>query len=207
MHLASTVTDMFALHLPVLEKALRPIIVYLFLLAAFRMTGKRQLAQFTTFDFVLFLMLGNIVQNAIIGDDNSVTGGLIGAGVLLAFDVGVARLLFSLPMFNKIVNGDATTLIDQGQIRQDGLKKLRITKGELTSLIRRQNFTSIREVQLAEVEPTGAIVMEGFHPNAGERHIAEILERLTRIEAALTQPAPASPTGEQRGVPGTSSTS
>ena len=185
MHVASTVTDMFVLHLPVLEKVIRPIIVYLFLLGALRLVGKRQLAQFTTFDFVLFLLLSNTVQNAIIGDDNSVTGGLIGAAVLLTLDGGLARLLYAVPFLNRIVNGDATTLIDQGQVQTAGLRKLRISMGELISLVRRQNFTSVREVRLAEVAATGSIVVEGFHPNASERQIAEILERLIRIEAAV----------------------
>lgn len=185
MHLASTLTDMFALHLPILEKAVRPVIVYLFLVAAFRVAGKRELLQFTTFDFVLLLMLSNTVQNAIIGDDNSVTGGLIGAAVLLTFNAGLARLLYSVPGINRLVVGDATTLIENGEIRPEALRRLRITRSELIALIRRQNFDSIRAVQSAEVEPTGSVVMKGFHPSAEDRNVAEILERLARIEVAI----------------------
>ena len=193
MHLASTVADMFALHLPLIEKIVRPILVYAFLLVVLRLAGKRELVQFTTFDFVLLLLLSNTVQNAIIGEDNSVTGGLIGAAVLLIVNAVVARVLYSTPKVNRLVTGDPTTLIVDGQIQRQALRRLRITESELISLVRRQNFDTIHEVRLAEVEPNGAITMRGVHPTADERNVAEILARLTRIEAAIerTQAAPA----------------
>lgn len=193
MHLASTVTDMFTLHLPLIEKIVRPILVYAFLLVVLRLAGKRELVQFTTFDFVLLLLLSNAVQNAIIGEDNSVTGGLIGAGVLLAVNAIVARVLYSAPQVNRLVTGDPTTLIVDGQIQHRALRQLRITESELISLVRRQNFDTIHEVRLAEVEPTGAITMHAVHPTADERHVAEILACLARIESAIerSQPTPA----------------
>ena len=185
MHLASTVADMFTLHLPLIEKIVRPILVYAFLLVVLRLAGKRELVQFTTFDFVLLLLLSNAVQNAIIGEDNSVTGGLIGAGVLLAVNAVVARVLYSTPRVNRVVTGDPTTLIVDGQIQRQALRRLRITESELISLVRRQNFDTIHEVRLAQVEPNGAITMHGVRPTADERNVAEILTRLTRIEAAI----------------------
>lgn len=185
MHLASTVTDMFSLHLPVLEKVMRPVLVYLFLLVVLRLAGKRELAQFTTFDFILLLLLSNTVQNAIIGEDNSLTGGLIGAAVLLALNASIARFLYAVPRLNRLVTGDATTLIADGQVQRTALRRLRITEGELISLVRRQNFDSIHEVERAEVEPNGAITMRGVHPTADERNLAEVLARLARIEAAI----------------------
>lgn len=122
MDFATSISDMFRLDLPVLEKAIRPIIVYLFLLAALRLAGKRELAQFTTFDFVLLLMISNTVQNAIIGNDNSVTGGLIGATVLLLANAGIARLLYAWPGLNRVVIGDATTVIEHGKVLPDALR-------------------------------------------------------------------------------------
>ncbi len=199
MQIASTVTDLFALHLPLIEKIVRPILVYAFLLVVLRLAGKRELVQFTTFDFVLLLLLSNAVQNAIIGDDDSVTGGLIGAGVLLAVNALVARVLYSAPRVNRLVTGDPTTLIVDGQIQRRALKRLRITESELISLVRRQNFDTIDEVQLAEVEPNGAITMHGVHPTADERNLAEILARLTRIEAAIERFAAADGDTRQRG--------
>jgi uncharacterized membrane protein YcaP (DUF421 family) len=75
--------DMFTLGLPVAEKILRPILVYGFLIVGLRLAGKRELAQLNPLDLVVLLTLSNTVQNAIIGDDNSVTGGIIGAATLL----------------------------------------------------------------------------------------------------------------------------
>src|ERR1700733_5954560 len=85
--------DMFALGVPVLEKILRPIIVYAFLIVALRLAGKRELAQLNTFDLVVLLTLSNVVQNAIIGDDNTVTGGVLGAATLLAVNYAVVRFV------------------------------------------------------------------------------------------------------------------
>src|SRR3954454_23764844 len=86
--------EMFALSVPVLEKIIRPVIVYVFLVLVLRVFGKRELAQLNPFDLVVLLCLSNTVQNAIIGNDNSVTGGLIGAFSLLSFNYVVVRYLF-----------------------------------------------------------------------------------------------------------------
>ncbi len=197
MHLASTVTDMFSLHLPVLEKVVRPVLVYAFLLVVLRLAGKRELVQFTTFDFVLLLLLSNTVQNALIGEDNSVTGGLLGAAVLLALNAGIARVLYAVPRIDRLITGDPTALIVDGQVQRTALRRLRITEGELMTLVRRQNFDTIHEVALAEVEPNGAITMHGVHPTADERNLAEVLARLARIEAAIERgqsaPTPTAP--------------
>src|SRR6187551_508677 len=89
-----TFYDMFALGLPVLEKILRPIVIYVFLIVALRLAGKRELAQLNPFDLVVLLTLSNTVQNAIIGEDNSVTGGLVGALSLFTINYLVIRFLF-----------------------------------------------------------------------------------------------------------------
>ena len=86
-------SDIFLLGVPVAEKILRPVIVYLFLIVALRLAGKRELAQLNPFDLVVLLTLSNTVQNAIIGDDNSVSGGLIGAATLLVLDYALVRAL------------------------------------------------------------------------------------------------------------------
>src|SRR6202167_3513037 len=97
--------NMFHLALPVLEKILRPILVYTFLVVVLRLAGKRELAQLNPFDLVVLLTLSNTVQNAIIGDDNSVTGGLIGATTLLAVNYAVVRFLFQHQKLDQIVEG------------------------------------------------------------------------------------------------------
>src|SRR5271156_4000492 len=107
---------MFHLPLPLLEKILRPVIVYLFLISFLRLFGKRELAQLNPFDLVVLLSLSNTVQNAIIGDDNSVTGGIIGAFGLLAITWRVVRVLFRSPRLTRALEGRATTLVRNGQI-------------------------------------------------------------------------------------------
>src|SRR5450631_4043665 len=108
--------SMFHMQLPLLEKIIRPIIVYLFLVAFLRLFGKRELAQLNPFDLVVLLSLANTVQNAMIGEDNSVTGGLIGAFSLLAINWVLARLLFKLPKVNETLEGKKTVLIRHGVV-------------------------------------------------------------------------------------------
>src|SRR5438034_4112690 len=91
---STLIHNMFSLSLPVAEKMLRPVIVYVFLIVGLRLAGKRELAQLNPFDLVVLLTLSNTVQNAIIGEDNSVTGGLIGAATLLGLNYGVIRFCY-----------------------------------------------------------------------------------------------------------------
>src|SRR5215218_6699452 len=100
--------------IPLVEKALRPVIVYVFLVVGLRVFGKRELAQLNPFDFVVLISLSNTVQNAIIGDDTSVTGGLIGALALLSVNYLVVRFLFGHRRLDQLLEGEPTVLIDQG---------------------------------------------------------------------------------------------
>src|SRR6266403_2376409 len=108
--------DMFFIGGPILEKILRPVIVYIFLIVGLRLSGKRELAQLNPFDLVVLLTLANTVQNAIIGNDNSVTGGLIGAATLLVINHGVVRYLYGHERIDRLVEGDPDVLIDRGAI-------------------------------------------------------------------------------------------
>src|SRR6202162_946892 len=110
--LAKTLQDMFVLNLPVLEKIVRPIIVYFAIVVLLRIFGKRELAQLNPFDLVVLLSVSNTVQNAIIGEDNSVTGGLIGASTLFAVNYLVVRFLFKHRRLDEIIEGVPTVLIE-----------------------------------------------------------------------------------------------
>src|ERR1700687_2648874 len=116
-------THMFALSLPIAEKILRPTFVYVFIVIMLRIFGKRELAQLNPFDLVVLLSVSNTVQNAIIGDDNSVTGGLIGAFALFGVNYLVVRFLFRHRRLDEILQGTPTRLIEDGRICQDGLAK------------------------------------------------------------------------------------
>src|SRR5258706_13619526 len=107
-------THMFALTLPLAEKILRPAIVYVFIVIMLRVFGKRELAQLNPFDLVVLLSVSNTVQNAIIGEDNSVTGGLIGALTLFAVNYFVVRFLFKHRRLDEIFEGTSTVVVEKG---------------------------------------------------------------------------------------------
>ena len=146
---------MFQMPLPILEKLARPVIVYLVLVVLLRIFGKRELAQLNPFDLVVLLSLSNTVQNAIIGDDNSVSGGLIGAFGLLAINWLVVRVLFRSPGLTRVLEGRASVLIRNGQIDRKALERESLTREELVEVIHRQGFESVGEqdVEVAPVDP------------------------------------------------------
>src|SRR5436190_170714 len=120
-------TDMFVLGLPIAEKIVRPIVVYVFLIVGLRLAGRRELAQLNPFDLVVLLTISNTVQNAIIGEDNSVTGGIIGAATLLLVNYVVIRYLYSHDRLEQLIVGDEDVLIQDGKILHDRLKRKLIT--------------------------------------------------------------------------------
>jgi len=173
--------DMFHLGLPVLEKVLRAVFVYAFLVVGLRLAGKRELAQLNPFDLVVLLTLSNTVQNAIIGDDNSVTGGILGATTLLAVNYFVVRFLYGHERLERLVEGEADVLIDGGQIRFDRLRKELVTLPELESAAHKQGFASLDEVERAVLEPGGTLAFFGKKPNPEATRHAEVTRRLDRI--------------------------
>src|SRR5262244_4074306 len=122
----------------ILEKILRPILVYFFLVVSLRLAGKRELAQLNPFDLVVLLTLSNTVQNAIIGNDNSVLGGIVGASTLLLVNYIVVRFLYSHEKLDRLIEGDPELLIENGQVCQESLKKELITVSELEEAAHKQ---------------------------------------------------------------------
>jgi uncharacterized membrane protein YcaP (DUF421 family) len=187
MHDAKIWADMFVLALPVLEKILRPILVYAFLVIGLRLAGKRELAQLNPFDLVVLLTLSNTVQNAIIGEDNSVTGGLIGAATLLVVNYLVVRFLFKHERLDQVVEGQPTVLIENGKLRTNQLSKELITLPELEAAMHRQGFGSLEEVERAVIEPGGTLSFIGKKPAPEETRHTELLERMDRVMRELAQ--------------------
>src|SRR6187401_809815 len=140
---------MFVLGLPIAEKILRPIIVYVFLIVGLRLAGKRELAQLNPFDLIVLLTLSNTVQNAIIGDDNSLIGGVIGATTLLAVNYFVVRFLYNHERLDHLIEGDCDELITNGKIRYDRLKAELLTEAALATAAHRQGFSSLDHVERA----------------------------------------------------------
>jgi len=178
-------THMFVLNLPIAEKILRPVIVYAFLVIMLRIFGKRELAQLNPFDLVVLLSLANTVQNAIIGDDNSVSGGLIGAFALFGVNYLVVRFLFKHRRLDEILEGTPTSLIEDGCVRRGGLAKELLTESELLAVAHRQGFGSLDEIRHCTIEPGGAFYIEPKEPRPEERQHAEVMKRLNEIGGQL----------------------
>jgi uncharacterized membrane protein YcaP (DUF421 family) len=181
MNFSAIFNHMFQLPLPIVEKLARPVIVYLVLVVLLRLFGKRELAQLNPFDLVVLLSLSNTVQNAIIGDDNSVSGGVIGAFGLLAINWLVVRVLFRSPQLTRVLEGSAAVLVRDGRIDTKMLARESLTREELMEVIHRQGFENLDQVRRCELEPNGTFYVEAFEPTSSDRRHAELLARLDAL--------------------------
>jgi len=183
-------SDTFVVGAPIAEKILRPILVYVFLVVALRVFGKRELAQLNPFDLVVLLSLSNTVQNAIIGNDNSLSGGLIGAFALLAVNYTVVRFLFRHRRLDEILEGEPTMLIEHGSVKQDALAKELLTTAELMTVLHRQGFETVEEVERCILQPGGTFDIKGLSPPLEKQNHDEIMLALKDLRSrldALTQ--------------------
>ena len=177
--------DMFVLGLPIAEKVLRPVFVYAFLIVGLRLAGKRELAQLNPFDLVVLLTLSNTVQNAIIGRDETVTGGIIGASTLLLVNYALVRFLSRHERIERFIEGEPDVLIENGMLRTECLQKEAISIVELEAAAHKQGFASLDEIDKAVLDPNGSIAFFGKKPNPELTRHDEILKRLDRMTAQL----------------------
>jgi uncharacterized membrane protein YcaP (DUF421 family) len=178
---------MFVLAVPILEKILRPIFVYIFLIVGLRLSGKRELVQLNPFDLVVLLTLSNTVQNAIIGEDNSVTGGIIGATSLLVINYLVVRFLYSHRSLDQMIEGRADMLIEDGKVRTENLKRELITIAQLEAAARKQGFDSLSEVQQCVLESGGTITFSGKKPGSDETRHQTMMKKLDELLAEVAK--------------------
>jgi uncharacterized membrane protein YcaP (DUF421 family) len=179
--------DMFFIGGPLLEKILRPVIVYIFLIVGLRLSGKRELAQLNPFDLIVLLTLSNTVQNAIIGNDNSVSGGIIGAASLLAVNYLVVRFLYDHRKLDQLVEGSADILIENGKVNEHKLKRELITKEELAAAARKQGFDSLSEVQQCVLEPGGTLSFSAKKPAMEDIRHQELLQKFDALSEELAR--------------------
>ena len=182
--------SMFHMELPLLEKILRPMIVYLALVLFLRMFGKRELAQLNPFDLVVLLSLSNTVQNSMIGNDNSVSGGIVGAFAMLAINWVLTRVLFHMPKLNDAFQGSATTLITDGVVDYGALREETLTEDELLSVLHKQSVDSFEQVRRCVLEPNGTFSVEVLKPSEEEEEVSEMMlavRKLTEDVAALRE--------------------
>src|SRR4029077_18990474 len=178
--------DMFMLGLPIAEKIARPNIVYVFLIVGLRLAGRRELAQLNPFDLVVLLTISNTVQNAIIGEDNSVTGGIIGAATLLVVNYGVVKFLYTHEKVDRFIEGDQCVLIDNGVLNADRLKHELITRSELETAAHKQGFGSLEEIDRAVLDPGGGISFPAKKPGPDRTRHEEIMARLDELSAQIS---------------------
>jgi uncharacterized membrane protein YcaP (DUF421 family) len=162
------------------EKAVRTVAVYGAILLLLHLAGKRQLAQLNSFDLVVLLLLSNVVQNAIIGNDNSLSGGLLGAAILVAANFFLVRAAFMSPRFGKTLQGGATTVVEDGRFDERALRREAITKEELVAALRRQGL-ELDDVEKVELEPEGT-----FNATPRPRpKLEDVMRKLDEIERKL----------------------
>ncbi len=177
--------DIFVIGVPLLEKILRPVAVYVFLVLVLRVFGKRELAQLNPFDLVVLLSLSNTVQNAIIGNDNSLTGGLVGAFTLLALNYMVVRFLFRHRRLDQLFEGRPAVLVEHGHIVKDALARELLSRAELMTVLHRQGFDGLHEVDRCVLEPGGTFYIQRKLPADDKLRHQEVMTALEQLRARL----------------------
>ena len=172
--------DLLHLGLPWWDKVIRTLAIYLGLLVLLRLAGKRQLAQMSTLDLVVLLLLSNVVQNAIIGNETSLFGGLLGAAVLLFANYVLVRLAYRNDWLKRLLNGTSTVLYENGHLRRKNLEHELMTREELVSALRREGL-ELGEVERVDLEPEGTF---NARPKP-KPDLDDVMAALQRIEQRL----------------------
>ena len=152
-------SEVFGLGIPPVEKVVRTLVVYFGIAVLLRIAGKRQMAQLNTLDLVVVLLLSNVVQNAVIGPDNSLLGGLLGAVVLVAFNAVFERVALFNDRTTRWFEGTPTTLVDQGVVDDRALRRTGLTPQEVEVAVRHQGADTMAQVESARLEPGGVLTV------------------------------------------------
>ena len=179
-------TDLTHLDISVLDKIIRTVVVYLGLIVLLRVAGKRDLAQLNTFDLIVMLLLSNVVQNAIIGPDNSLLGGLIGATVLIAANAFLVRVVRPSKRVTEYLEGSSTVLARNGHWLPDAMRRVGVRQNDLEAALRRQNAYKIGDVDQVVLEPGGTVRVD-LRPeleSATKADVERIERKLDRLLGA-----------------------
>ena len=181
---------MFVEQIPFTEKILRTVLVYALIALLFRLSGKRGLSNLSTFDFVVIFLLSNVVQNALIGNDSSLTGGVVGAVTLVLVNTGVNRLIAVSATAASIFDGRPTAVISDGQVSERALRHLGLRRSELEHAVRLENGDDVSEIERGSLEPGGQLVLtlKAAEQGATKADVAELTDHLRRIEKLLGAP-------------------
>jgi uncharacterized membrane protein YcaP (DUF421 family) len=186
-------SHMFDLHLSLGEKVIRAVVIYLFLVVALRLVGKRELSQLNTLDFIVLLAVSNAVQNGLIGNDNSVTGALAGATTLFLVDGALAFVLFRQLRLRRLVAGTPTLLIDHGELIEPALRQEEMTHEDLLSALQSSGAATFGDVERAYLEPSGKVVYVPKDPSQATLQYDDLRARLDRLTAMVERLEPTRP--------------
>src|SRR4051794_37024535 len=176
--------NLMHLDVTVWEKTLRTVVVYVVIAVLLRLAGKRDLAQLNAFDLVVIMLLSNVVQNAIIGPDDSLLGGVIGAVVLIGFNAGLVRLARRSDTVSKVVEGTPTRLARDGAWDDEALRREGLRKADAEAALRRQNANSVHDVATVTIEPGGSIIAT-LRPELQSATHADIARLEAKLDALL----------------------
>ncbi len=173
----------------IFEKLVRTLVVYGFLVIILRSFGRRKLTQLNPFDFVVLLLLSNTVQNAIIGNETSLPGGLLGALFLILISNLVVALFykFSWSKRDDLLDGKTTVLIENGKVKDETLKKEQITALELESVAHDKGFNDLDEIKNLVLEPNGKFFVEGKDPSPEERRHQILLDKIEELSRQVAE--------------------
>ncbi|HET7173312.1 MAG TPA: YetF domain-containing protein [Nocardioidaceae bacterium] len=181
--------DIFTLGEPALDKVIRAVLIYAFLVLALRVAGKRELAQLNTLDFVVLLAVANAVQNGLIGNDSSVTGAVLGAAVLFVVNGSLAFVLFRQARLRRLVEGTATVLVRGGVIDIHSMRREGMTDDDLLVVAQEAGVESLDEIDSARLEPSGKVVVVPRRPDASQQRYDDLVRRLDELTALVRGPA------------------
>ncbi|GAA1374568.1 DUF421 domain-containing protein [Streptomyces beijiangensis] len=184
--------DLMSAGIPYGEKAVRTVLVYFVILLLLRLGGKRDLAQLDTFDLVVMLLLSNVVQNAIIGPDNSVSGAAFGAAVLLVVNALLVRAASSSSRFGRLLEGVPVVLARDGKWLPAAIKRSGLSRADLDVAVKRQGGDDVSETTTVSLEPGGSLLVglsEG-NQNADKSDIAALRAEIAALRQQLASPGP-----------------
>ena len=179
--------DLLTAGIPLTEKVIRTVAVYGTIAILLRLAGKRELAQLNTFDLVVMLLLSNVVQNAIIGNDDSLTGGLLGAAVLVTLNAIVVRVTVRTRRGVKVFEGTDSVLVEDGEFVRSTITHEGLREADVEQAIRRQGANDVTEVQRAVLAPGGSVIvsLKPEAQTATKADVASLAAAIRRLETKL----------------------
>jgi uncharacterized membrane protein YcaP (DUF421 family) len=167
---------MFDMGTPAWGIVVRSIAVYGAVFAGLRLMGKRELGQMTVFDLVVVLLIANAVQNAMVGPDASLQGGILAAVVLLVVNRALAAFRLRGGKWGRLIEGTPTVLVEDGRFVEAHLHKEGVEHDELEMAAREHGLASVRDVKLAVLEVDGSIsiVPEGSQVLRSRKHVRQL---------------------------------